>query len=129
MLAIPNGTDLSEADAASASAGNALHAELGLDPNRSIVGSIGRLSAPKGFEHFIDAIPSIAAAHPQLQFIIVGEGELEQALRERAMRNGVADKLRFVGFRSDTYRVLKSIDIFVMPSVWEGMPMMLLEAM
>jgi glycosyltransferase involved in cell wall biosynthesis len=129
ILAIPNGIDLTEADAAFASAGDSLHAELGLDPNRPIVGSIGRLSAPKGFEYFIDAIPALAASNPQLQFIIVGEGELDKALRERAARNGVADKLRFIGFRSDTYRLLKSIDIFVMPSVWEGMPMMLLEAM
>jgi glycosyltransferase involved in cell wall biosynthesis len=126
ILTIPNGIDLPAADAAMG-AGPLPLAELGLEPGRPVVGAIGRLFPQKGLEHFIDAIPAIRTGWTEAQFLIVGGGELEAALKRRAAGRG--SDVAFAGFRSDAYRVLQSIDLFVMPSLWEGMPLMLLEAM
>jgi glycosyltransferase involved in cell wall biosynthesis len=102
--------------------------QLDLDPSRRVVGTVGRPIAEKGHEHLLDAIPQILAAHPDVQFLIVGEGRSRRALMERAAREGLS-QVRFIGARSDIPELLAVMDVFVFPSVLEGLGIAVLEAM
>lgn len=106
-----------------------LREELGLENNVPVIGAIGRLVWQKGFEYFIDVIPEVLKEFKEARFLIVGEGPLENKLKVKSKKLKVDDKVIFTGFRNDIKEILASIDIFVMPSLLEGLPMILLEAM
>jgi glycosyltransferase involved in cell wall biosynthesis len=103
--------------------------ESGLGDKVPIIGVIGRLVWQKGFECFIEAIPEVLNKFKHARFLIVGEGVLKDELEARCKKLKLADNIIFTGFRSDIKDILASIDIFVMPSLLEGLPMILLEAM
>ena len=103
--------------------------ELGLDPARRIIGTIGRPIPEKGQQHLVDAVPAILAAHPDTQFLVVGEGPLRKSLEQRAADRGIADRIRFVGARADIPEMLALMDVFVFPSLREGLGIAVLEAM
>jgi glycosyltransferase involved in cell wall biosynthesis len=103
--------------------------ELGLDPARRVVGTIGRPIPEKGHEHLLDALPAILRRHPDAQFLIVGEGPLRGAHIARMEREGLSHAIRFVGARPDIPELLSLMDVFVFPSVREGLGIAVLEAM
>ena len=103
--------------------------ELGLEGKIPIVGVIGRLVWQKGFEYFIEAIPEVLNKITNVRFLVVGEGVLKNELAARCKRLNLSEEIIFTGFRDDVKDILSSIDIFVMPSLLEGLPMVLLEAM
>jgi glycosyltransferase involved in cell wall biosynthesis len=103
--------------------------EFGLGEDVLIVGAIGRLVWQKGFEYLIGAIPEVSKKYPEAKFLLVGEGLLEDALKAKSKKLKIKDKIIFAGFRDDIKDILASIDIFVMPSLLEGLPMILLESM
>ncbi len=103
--------------------------EFGFSPDEIILGSVGRLATQKGFEYMIDAMPAILAAHPRVRLVLSGEGELETDLRERAETRGVTEHVTFLGFRRDIPALLAAFDVFVHPSLWEGLSISLMEAM
>ena len=103
--------------------------ELGLASEEIVLGSVGRLATQKGFEYMIDAMPRILAEHPRVRLVLSGEGELEGELRQRAQARGVAEKVTFLGFRRDIPKLLAAFDVFVHPSLWEGLSISLMEAM
>ncbi len=103
--------------------------ESGLGDDVPVVGVIGRLVWQKGFEYFIEAIPDVLKRFPRAIFLIVGEGELKDELKVKSRILKLEDKIIFTGFRNDIKDVLASVDIFVMPSLLEGLPVVLLEAM
>ena len=103
--------------------------QFGFAPDEIILGSVGRLATQKGFEYMIDAMPRIVAAHPRVRLVLSGEGELEAALRQRAQERGVAEKVTFLGFRREVPALLAAFDVFVHPSLWEGLSISLMEAM
>ncbi len=83
----------------------------------------------KGLDHLLNAVPLILLEHPQAALIIAGGGPLEQQLKEQTAALGIADSVRFIGRRTDVVDVLWALDIFVMPSEAEGLPISILEAM
>ncbi len=101
----------------------------GLEEDTPVIGIIGRLVWQKGIEHFIEVIPEILKEFKEARFFIVGDGPLENKLKAASKKLKIDDKISFTGFRSDIKDILASIDIFVMPSLLEGLPMILLEAM
>ena len=103
--------------------------EFGFGDDEIILGSVGRLATQKGFEYMIDAMPAILAAHPRARLVLSGEGELETALRHRARELGVPNQVTFLGFRRDVPALLAAFDVFVHPSLWEGLSISLMEAM
>ena len=125
---IPNGI---EADryAPGMANGQKLRAELGLPSGASLLGSAGRLTWQKGFEHLLAAMPAILAAHPDAHLVLAGDGELREDLERQAADCGIADRCHFLGFRDDMPGIMAALDVFVLPSLAEGMPMVLLEAM
>ncbi len=94
-----------------------------------IVGAVGRLEEQKGFEYFLHAIPAILHQHPDATFLMVGEGSERACLEALARKLRITENVVFVGQRSDMPNVYASFDIFVLPSIDEGMPIALLEAM
>jgi len=106
-----------------------LRRELGLKSDVPVIGAIGRLVYQKGFEYLVQAIPQVIKAFPEAKFLIVGEGPLRRMLEELCERQKIKDNIIFAGFRSDIKDILATIELLTMPSVLEGLPMVLLEGM
>ncbi len=100
-----------------------------LREKRPFIGAISRFSKEKGLERFIKAMPLILEKLPDAQFIIVGKGPEEKNMKRKADELGLNSKITFKGWTEDVFYALESIDIFVMPSVREGCPHSLLEAL
>lgn len=94
-----------------------------------IVGTIARLSRQKGIEYLLYAAKRVINQFPDITFVIAGKGPLASQLKELSIKLGISGKVRFLGFRNDIPELLSVIDIFVLPSLWEGMPNVVLEAM
>ena len=112
-----------------AGATDRLRAEFGLTPDQTIIGTVGRLQAQKGLDMLIAAAPAVVAACPNARFLIVGGGSLEPQLRGQALALGLGDRLLFTGWRNDAVDLMQLFDCFVSTSNFEGLPMVLLEAM
>ncbi|MFL5493738.1 MAG: glycosyltransferase [Gemmatimonadales bacterium] len=102
-----------------------LRLELVGDTSRALVLTAARLDPQKGHEYLLAA----AAAIPHAVFVFAGEGEERPRLEGMARALGVADRIRFLGHRSDIPDLLAVCDVFVLPSVYEGLPLAVLEAM
>jgi len=105
-----------------------LRADLGLPPNAPVVGTMGRLVSVKALNVFLSAARVISDRRPDVNFVIAGSGPLESALKMQA-RNLNLQNVLFLGHRDDSYDVLSLMDVFVLPSMNEGIPMVLLEAL
>jgi glycosyltransferase involved in cell wall biosynthesis len=95
---------------------------------RMIVGTVARLVPLKGIEYLLRAAREVLADFPNTLFVLAGDGPSRKQLEELARELGIASKVRFVGERRDMRGVYASMDIFVLPSLNEGMPMAILEA-
>ncbi|MFA6635891.1 MAG: glycosyltransferase family 4 protein [Candidatus Omnitrophota bacterium] len=92
------------------------------------IGVIGRLEAQKGHRYFLEAISALGDRGDEAEFFIIGEGSLEQDLKARSKRLGIEHRIQFLGYRSDIRNVIKDLDIVVLPSLFEGLPLVVLEA-
>jgi glycosyltransferase involved in cell wall biosynthesis len=120
---IPNGVQLREVKRAS------VRDELHLGPTDPLLLAVGNLYPVKGHEYLIDALALLTTRHPRAHVVIAGRGELADKLRAHASDVGVSDRVHFLGLRSDIPELLAAADIFVLPSLSEGLPLALLEAM
>jgi len=102
---------------------------LGLNTNVLVVGTIGWLLPIKGPMYLLKAMAEVWQSHPDIQLVYVGKGDLERELKGEVYRTGVSDKVRFLGWRDDIPEILQILDIFVLPSLNEGMGRVLVEAM
>lgn len=91
--------------------------------NCFIVGNIGRLSKQKGMDYFIQSIPEVLRKHPQTRFLIIGVGEDEQKLRRLVSENKIDDFVFFMGYRKDIQNLISQLDLVVLSSLWEGLPL------
>lgn len=98
------------------------------DSNRPVVLWVGRLATVKGLEYLIGAFEHVIK-EIDARLILVGEGSLENALRELIRRKGLQEKVRFAGFQSNPYRYMARSSVFAFPSLSEGFGMVLVEAM
>jgi glycosyltransferase involved in cell wall biosynthesis len=103
--------------------------ELGLPETHRVVGVVGNLYPVKGHRYLIDAIPAVLNKCPHTSFIFAGRGQLETELKEQVYRLGLDKRVHFLGLRQDIPRILALLDIFVLPSLSEGLSMAILEAM
>jgi glycosyltransferase involved in cell wall biosynthesis len=117
------------AETVSAEAGAHLRDALGLGETDRIVTAVGSLYPVKGHDVLIDAAPSILAACPSTVFLVAGRGDRESALRAQARRLGIDGRVHFLGLRHDVPDILAITDVFVLPSMSEGLSVALLEAM
>ncbi|MCZ6770825.1 MAG: glycosyltransferase, partial [Proteobacteria bacterium] len=96
---------------------------------RLVIGAVGRLSPEKGFYLLIEAVSCLCAAGLDLELWIAGEGPQEATLRQAIDKTGCRDRIRLLGFCSDTVALFECFDIFCLPSLREGLPNVVLEAM
>ena len=102
---------------------------LGLNPQDPIVGTVGWLTPVKGPVHLFNAMIHVWEAFPKIQLLYVGKGPLIEDLKELVLNSGVSEKVKFLGWRSDVQEIIPIIDLFVLPSLNEGMGRVLVEAM
>jgi glycosyltransferase involved in cell wall biosynthesis len=103
--------------------------ELGILPGETAIGTVTRLHDSKGNEYLVRAARRVLDARPQTRFFLFGEGPLRPSLEVEAAQLGLGDRLVFGGFVKDVARVLSAFDISVFPSLWEGTPLTLFEAL
>ncbi len=103
--------------------------ELGLPPEGPIVGTVGRLVPIKGQEWLLKAAPSVLIEFPEAYFVIIGDGPMLGGLGQLAAKLGIGLRVVFLGAREDVSECLAALDLFVLPSLNEGMGRVLLEAM
>ena len=104
-----------------------IRAELGI--SGFVVGMVGRLEEQKGQRYLLTALPDLGREIPDLTVLLVGEGREVAALKRQAQELGIDSRLHFLGTRRDLPRLFAALDLFVHPSLWEGLPLTLLMAM
>jgi glycosyltransferase involved in cell wall biosynthesis len=107
----------------------ALRHTLALEPDSRVIISVGNLYPVKGHKYLIDAAWLVTRRFPRALFLVVGQGQLREQLEEYARQRGVGGHIRFLGHRDDVQDLLALSDVFVLPSLSEGTPLALLEAM
>jgi L-malate glycosyltransferase len=110
---------------------DAVRERIGVARDAFVVGTVGRLMPVKAFDRLIAALAQLRRDRAGLdaQLVIVGDGPLRRELVECAKRLGVSGQTTFVGARSDVYDLMAAFDVFALPSLHEGIPMVILEAM
>jgi glycosyltransferase involved in cell wall biosynthesis len=105
-----------------------LKVALGFPPNARLLGTIGRMTPQKGHTLLLEVFAALRRLM-DLKLVIVGDGPLRKSLEQRAAALGIGDDVCFPGARRDIYPLLRSMEVFVLPSLWEGMGTAVIEAM
>jgi len=103
--------------------------QLGFEEKIRIIGTIGNLGTEKGHIYLLEAAKQILDVVKDLKFLIIGDGRLRKPLEEKSEELGIKKHIIFTGQRKDIPELLMAMDIFVLPSIKEGLPIALLEAM
>lgn len=129
VVTLYNGIDLSRFDGHHKT-GHAAHRQtFGIPPEAPVLITVAVLREAKGIQYMIKALPTILEAVPEARYLVVGDGEQEQVLKELAGSLGVADRVIFTGVRNDIPDLLAIGDLFVLPTLGEALPTVLAEAM
>jgi len=102
---------------------------LGLETSAAVIGAIGRLDRVKGVEYLLRAAAKVIFKTPDAAFLIVGDGSQREALEQLARSLGISHRMVFTGQRDDVPELLSTMDVLVLPSLYEGLPNAVLEAM
>jgi glycosyltransferase involved in cell wall biosynthesis len=136
IIAIGNGANLKKFDLGLLDrARHRIREELGLPLGADVVGIVGRIVERKGFVEFVHSMPRVLDAEPGTRFLIVGDAlpsdndSVKDEVKRLVESFRIKDKVVFAGLRLDIAEVLSAMDVFVLPSYWEGMPGVVLEAM
>ena len=103
--------------------------KLGIDPNRLLIGAVGRLSDEKGFERLIRSVKVLVDRGLDVQLAIIGEGSLYDTLQQVIVSLDLQDRVRLAGFQADPSPWYEAMDVFALSSFREGLPNVVLEAM
>ncbi|MCI0358142.1 MAG: glycosyltransferase [Planctomycetaceae bacterium] len=125
LVVIPNGVDIDRFSAAKPIP----LAELGVGDGRKAIVYIGRLDAQKGLDDLLRAFPRVIDALPGHDLLLVGDGPERHALTKLAVQLGISSRVHLAGWRADVPAILAAAELLVLPSRWEGMPNVVLEAM
>jgi glycosyltransferase involved in cell wall biosynthesis len=106
-----------------------LRKSLGLRPENQILTTVARLMPPKGHAYLLEAMHQLVPKFESLKLLLVGDGDLRQPLQEKCAALGLMEHTLFIGSRRDIPAILALTDIFILPSLWEGTSLALLEAM
>ncbi|MGN0538270.1 MAG: glycosyltransferase [Candidatus Fimenecus sp.] len=106
---------------------NALREELGIK-TKYVLGHIGRFAVPKNHSFILDVFAEVLKRNDDCTLVLVGNGELENQIKQKAKDMGLNEKIVFVDFKEDIYRYYSLFDLFLMPSLFEAFPITLVEA-
>jgi glycosyltransferase involved in cell wall biosynthesis len=126
IVVVPNGRDLSTLRPGIGR--EAVRRELRLERTVPLVGVVGRLESRMGHAELFEAWPSVVAEFPAAHLLVIGHGALRSRLEARARELGVADRILFVGARTDTARVLDALDVLALPATAAGPALSAIEA-
>lgn len=101
--------------------------ELGVD-NKYIIGHVGRLTEPKNHDFLLDVFYELKAIRNDAVLLLVGDGDLRSSIENKIEKLGIKDSVVLVGNRSNTYDYYQAMDLFVFPSLWEGLGIVAIEA-
>jgi len=127
ILTIINGIDTE--GPREAPGADVVRGELGLAEHDRVLVSIGRLTQQKGQIYLLEAVAILVRSYPNLKVLILGEGELRSELQAQCRRLGLRSRISFLGNREDVPQILAVAELFVLPSLYEGTSIALLEAM
>jgi glycosyltransferase involved in cell wall biosynthesis len=106
----------------------AVRAELGLPAGAFVLGHVGRFAEQKNHQFLVEVTGEVVRREPRAHLVMVGDGPLRPAVERAVAQAGLADRTRFAGSRPDVPRLLRALDVFVMPSRHEGLPLVGIEA-
>jgi glycosyltransferase involved in cell wall biosynthesis len=109
--------------------GGDLRAELGIEPDAQVIGTIARLRPQKALDVLVEAFSIVANSLPRAALVIAGDGPCRAELEQQAADLGMRERVRFIGAREDLDVVLRGFDVAAMSSRFEGMPLFGLECM
>lgn len=98
-----------------------VRAELGIEKNTFVLGHVGRFSPQKNHAFLVDVFHAVHGLCPNSCLLLIGEGELEQEIRQKCANSGIIDYVVFAGIRNDVHRLLQAMDVFMLPSLYEGL--------
>lgn len=98
------------------------------DSNALVIGHVGSFWAPKNHLFLVDVFREVHKREPNSILLLVGTGGLMDAVREKVQNLGLQDSVHLIGDRKDVYRVMQAMDIFILPSLFEGLPVTMVEA-
>lgn len=102
--------------------------ELCLMPNELVVGVFGRLEPQKGPSYLLQALPRVRQSVAAIKVLFVGDGSLRRKLEQETEALGLSQNVTFTGYRSDAMQLMACCDLIVLPSLYEGMPLVPIEA-
>ncbi|SFL16161.1 Glycosyltransferase involved in cell wall bisynthesis [Paenibacillus sp. 1_12] len=101
--------------------------ELGIG-DQLVIGHIGRFNKQKNHKYLIDIFKAVTESCPQALLLMVGDGDLRASIQKKADQLGLSNNVRFLGVRSDISVLMQAMDLFLFPSLFEGLPVVLVEA-
>lgn len=101
---------------------------LQLKADDIVIGHVGRFSKVKNHVFLIQLIEALAAVDPRYKLLLIGDGELADDIKTRVTSIGLQDNVLFLGLRTDVPELLQAMDVFVLPSLYEGVPVSIIEA-
>lgn len=122
---VPNGINMADFRPGTAGEKRAARERMGVPADAFLVGGMGRLAAEKNFV----VLAELARRQPEMHFVIAGEGPERRGIEAALAEKGVTDRVRLLGSVSDRPAFYQALDVFLLPSLYEGLPMVLLEAM
>lgn len=102
--------------------------ELGIDKESLVVGLTARFAQPKNHELLIDIFRSLKNKHPNAKLLLIGDGPLRERIHSKVRSMGLDADVVFAGVRDDVNALVQAMDVFVMPSLYEGLPLSIIEA-
>jgi glycosyltransferase involved in cell wall biosynthesis len=130
VIVIPNCVDVDLVRPPGINSRNRVREGLGIGDSEKMLLTIGRLHPQKGINYLLDSLSSMLQLSTHgIRLVIVGEGELEEKLKRQTQEQGLAEHVIFTGRRQDIPELLTAADLFVLASLWEGLPLVVLEAM
>lgn len=124
---IPNSVDLARSHSGLSRA--EARQRLGLPENATVLGSVGRLEEQKGHRFLIEALARLKQSGEDAYLLLVGDGREAAMLKSLSARLGLEQQVMFLGTRGDLGDLFRAMDLFVMPSLWEGLSLAMLSAM
>ena len=101
--------------------------ELGVE-DKFVIGHVGRFNLQKNHEFLVKRFADFAKTNEDAILVLIGNGELQEKIKEMAKEYGIETKVKFLGLREDIPQLLQAMDLFLFPSLFEGLPVTLVEA-
>ncbi len=105
-----------------------VRAELGIEDNQFVIGHVGRFNTQKNHKFLVDIFNEIKIRDKNAVLLLIGEGDLQEQIKDKVSILGLSENVKFLGVRKDVNRLYQAMDIYLMPSLFEGLPVSGIEA-